>query len=111
MRRLVLPALLAAALLPGAACSAGAGATAPRRHVVEMTRFAFEPAALEVAPGDTVVWINRDAVPHTATSAEGGWDTGSIAPGASWVGVLPEGVEAEYVCTFHPTMKGQITAG
>ncbi len=92
-----------------AACSGGAGGTAARRHVVEMSGFGFEPAVLEIAAGDTVVWINRDAVPHTATAADSAWDTGSIAPGASWVGVLPEGAEGEYICTFHPVMKGQIT--
>jgi plastocyanin len=105
-----LPALVAAALVTGAACSGEAGGRAPRRHVVEISGFAYDPATLEMAAGDTVVWINRDAVPHTATSADGEWDTGSIAPGASWIGVLPEGVQGGYTCTFHPTMKGQVSS-
>lgn len=100
--------LLAAALLAAAACNGGGGEAAPQRHVVEMRAFQFDPATLTVAPGDTVVWINRDAVPHTATSEDGAWDSGSIAAGGSWSRVV-EGAGAEaYLCTFHPTMRGVI---
>lgn len=100
---------LAAALLAAAACNGAAGETRPQRHEVEISAFAFVPDTLTVAPGDTVVWINRDAVPHTATSEEGGWDSGSIAAGGSWGWVAPASAgQAGYVCTFHPTMTGVV---
>ncbi len=44
----------------------------------------FQPDRLTVAAGDTVVWINKDPFPHTATSTSGAFDSGSIAPDKSW---------------------------
>ncbi len=67
--------------------------------------FAYEPARLAVAPGDTVVWVNQDVVPHTATAANRTWDTGSIGPDSSASAVLePQGI-GPYGCTFHPQMR------
>jgi plastocyanin len=31
----------------------------------------YQPKHLEVRPGDTVRWVNEDAVPHTVTSGAG----------------------------------------
>ena len=44
----------------------------------------FEPEQLTVQAGDTVVWVNKDLVAHTATSQMGDFDSGLIAPGKSW---------------------------
>ena len=81
---------------------------APRRHVVEIRSFRFEPGRLAAAPGDTVVWINRDMVPHTATADDRGWDSGELASGASWSRVVPAGGLGEYLCSYHPTMTGAV---
>ena len=83
----------------------------PRRHVVEIRGMAFHPAVLTVAPGDTVVWINRDVVPHSATTAGGGgprWDTGELQQGQDGRYVPHRAGEAPYVCTLHPTMQGKL---
>ena len=78
-----------------------------RRHVVEIHDFRFEPAQLDVAPGDTVVWINRDIVPHTATRDNESWDSGMLLNEADmWSLVAPERGLHTYYCRFHPTMKG-----
>jgi plastocyanin len=102
--------LFAAALLGAAACSGGGAQPASRRHVVEIRAFEYHPESLTVAAGDTVVWVNRDAVPHTATSEEGLWDSGSIAAGNSWTRIASEAGSDAYLCTFHPTMTGRIQA-
>lgn len=99
----------AAALLSVAACAGSSAAESPQRHVVEIRAFEYHPASLTVMPGDTVVWINRDAVPHTATSEEGVWDSGSIAAGASWSFAVTEAAIGAYICDFHPTMTGTLT--
>src|SRR5574339_597817 len=57
---------------------------APRVHTVLIEGMRYQPEGLTVAPGDTVVWVNRDMVPHTATSASGRFDSNEIAPGKSW---------------------------
>jgi plastocyanin len=87
------------------------GLPAPRRHVVEIRGMAFHPAVLTIAPGDTVVWVNRDIVPHTAAAAgQRGptWDTGQLRQGEEARYVPHRTGEAPYVCTLHPTMQGKL---
>ena len=95
--------LLGIALVAVARADGGA-----RTHVVEMTRFAFQPFEVEVAPGDTVRWLNRELVPHTATARDGAWDSGAIERGASWSWVADGSGAIDYVCAYHPSMRGRI---
>ena len=82
---------------------------APTSHTVEIRGMEFHPAELTVAVGDTVVWINRDLVPHTATGAgKTKWDTGQLAQGDSGRYVARVAGTVSYVCTFHPTMRGKL---
>jgi plastocyanin len=60
-----------------------------------------------VRPGDKVVWQNKDLVPHTATAARK-FDSGEIGAGRSWSWIAPARGRYEYVCTYHPGMKGAI---
>ena len=70
---------------------------------------AFHPEVLEVRRGDTVVWINRDIVPHTATeSRKSGWDTGTLLQGKSGQYVTSHGGEDPYFCKLHPVMLGKL---
>lgn len=70
---------------------------------------AFHPAVLEVALGDTVLWVNRDVVPHTATAAgPSGWDTGTLVAGDRARIVAASRGPRPYVCTLHPTMRGTL---
>ncbi len=70
---------------------------------------AFHPEVLELRRGDTVVWINRDIVPHTATATrKGGWDTGSLLQGESGRYVPRRKGEEPYLCTLHPIMLGKL---
>lgn len=70
---------------------------------------AFHPESLEVGRGDTVVWVNRDIVPHTATSTRnGGWDTGPLPQGRSGQYVARRAGEERYFCRLHPVMLGKL---
>ena len=95
---------LSTLLLLEAVSTAGA-ADAPRVHTVLMEGMRYQPEGLTVAAGDTVVWINRDMVPHTATSASGRFDSNEIAPGKSWTHTVRSTGEFAYICTYHPLMK------
>ena len=83
-------------------------APAAQRHVVEMLDFAFKPASLTVAPGDTIVWINRDIVPHTATENHEAWDSNTLHEADSWYVVVQEMGRQSYYCRFHPAMQGSV---
>lgn len=84
------------------------GEAPPRRHVVEVRGFEYHPETLTIAAGDTVVWVNRDIVPHTATAAGGGWDSGAIESGGVRGRVFSGAGTAPYTCTYHPGMRGRI---
>lgn len=111
-------AAMAAAVVAGAwTGAAGLPArepTSPRRHppvahTVTIEGSRFQPAALDVRPGDTVVWKNADMFPHTATAKAAGFDSGAIEPGESWRLTVPQQRgDLPYVCAYHPTMTGVV---
>lgn len=80
-------------------------------HRIKIRAMAFDPPLLTVGVGDTVTWINEDFVPHTATAAKGtrpAFDSGTLAPKASWSLVVTTPGELAYLCTLHPTMKAVV---
>jgi plastocyanin len=100
------PGIVALAVAAGG----GVGCTrpAPRTHVVEISGFGFRPETLTVAAGDTVRWVNHDAVPHSATAGPDSartLDSGSIAPDGTWQLVARDG-RYEYYSVLHPIMRG-----
>ena len=81
--------------------------TSPKRHTVEIRQMKFEPAALTVKKGDTVVFVNRDIVTHDVTEASGkSWKSPALPPGKSWSRVFTK--SAGYFCSYHPVMKGNV---
>ena len=79
-----------------------------KTHTVTIEGMRFQPEVLTVSPGDTVVWVNKDLVPHTATSKEGGFDSKDIQADKSWRYTIQTTGEFAYICTFHPTMKAML---
>lgn len=109
MKKAVALAALAVSLstcfLLEAVSEARAANAAPQVHTVLIEGMRFQPEGLTVATGDTVVWINRDMVPHTATSASGRFDSNEIAPGKSWTHTVRATGEFAYICSYHPLMQ------
>jgi plastocyanin len=88
------------AVLPAAALAAG------KTHTVRIEGMKFVPERLEVAAGDTVVWTNKDLVPHTVTASGAKVESGELAPNRSWRFVAKRKGEMAYICRLHPVMKG-----
>ena len=84
-------------------------ASLPREHVVEIQAFSFHPQRTVVSPGDTIVWINRDIVPHTVTANGGTWESQTLEEGQSLKVVVQEKGSYTYFCKFHPHMTGILT--
>jgi len=80
----------------------------PQTHTVSIADMRFQPEMLTVAAGDTVVWVNNDLVPHTATSETRAFDSKTIPPDKSWRYTVRTKGDIVYVCTFHPTMKATV---
>lgn len=77
-------------------------------YTVEISNFAFSPDKLEINEGDTVTFINKDEVGHTATADNEDFDTGILAQNDSKKITFSKAGEFSYYCTPHPGMKGTI---
>ena len=99
--------MLALLAIAGGATACGSPGPAPRRLLVEMRQMGYSPTDTDIRPGDTLVWINRDIVPHTATADDRSWSTGQLARGDSARRIVT-GQEAGYFCELHPAMKGRL---
>jgi plastocyanin len=104
-RLLVAAAVLAICVAPGAAQRA----PKPVVHRIVIDATSFSETSLTIRTGDTVEWLNRDVIPHTATAAgKGGFDSGVIAAGQSWRHTFNKAGRLPYECSFHPTMKATL---
>lgn len=74
----------------------------PQRHIVHIQGFAFRPPHLTVAPGDTVVWVNGDFVPHFVSIADGRWQSPVLVEGQFWELVVDEAGKFQYLWCFTP---------
>jgi plastocyanin len=75
---------------------------------IVMQNLAYANTRVEISRGTTVIWENRDAVPHTSTADDGRWDSGLIEGGRSWSRTFGETGTFNYHCTPHPFMKATI---
>lgn len=91
-----------AAASASAAPSAGAGTTA------SIIDFGFQPASLTVKAGTTVTWKNTGAVAHTVTADDASFDSGHVAPGASFQHTFATAGTYAFHCAIHRSMTGTI---
>ncbi len=75
---------------------------------VDIKGFAFQPATLTVPPDTVVTWTNQDNTPHTVTSIDGKFDSGSLNKGQEFSFNFTEPGVYDYHCKIHPSMRGQI---
>lgn len=73
---------------------------------VTIENLVFSPAEIKAKVGDTIAWINKDIVAHTAT-VRGGFDVMFEANKSASLVLKKAGI-VEYYCRFHPNMKGRI---
>jgi plastocyanin len=81
---------------------------APTSVEVEMSDFAFVPDTITIPVGTSVTWTNQDPSTHTVTSETGLFDSGILAPNASFSHSFTERGTFSYYCTIHPYMKGKV---
>ena len=77
---------------------------------VVIDNFKFDPRELTVAVGAKVTWLNRDDVPHTATSTARpkAFDSKTLDTDQKFSHVFNTAGTYEYFCAVHPHMKGKI---
>jgi plastocyanin len=97
------PMAMAPAATPAADPSA-----APNQVTID--NFAFNPRTLTVPVGTKVTWINRDDVPHTATSSVKPrvFDSKALDTDDKFSFVFTAPGTYPYFCAVHPHMTGEI---
>jgi plastocyanin len=113
--------VVVAMVMACAACSSGGDATTTTGATsstaaaagpveVSIADFAYAPALATVGVGGTVTWTNDDSgLPHTATSADGGWNSETLQPGESFSFTFETAGTFDYTCNIHPSMSGTVT--
>jgi len=111
------PAMTRRELLIGAAALAipplangSAAAAGPRRHRIEILNMRFGTVPADIRAGDTIVWVNRDIVPHTATARNRSFDV-VVPSGGSATTVARQAGTIFFYCRYHPTMQGSLVVG
>src|SRR5262249_6457772 len=74
-----------------------------------LTTTAFNPNPITVSTGATVTWMNNDNISHTSTANGGSWDSGTLAPGATFSKTFTSTGTFSYHCAIHPNMVGTVT--
>jgi len=97
-------------ILPQAAAPVPAPATSSpsSQERVYISGFSFQPASLTVKVGTTVVWTNQDQVTHTITANDGSFDSGTLAPNATYSHAFNQAGSFSYHCNIHPSMQATI---
>ena len=99
--RLTLIAASGAALLLSPPPAAAAART--YTVVIEKMKFGALPAGLR--KGDTILWVNRDFLRHTATAVDHSFDV-DLPAGAKAKTLLRKSGAIPFSCRFHPGMRG-----
>ena len=92
--------ILALALVVAATVSAAA-----TEYTVVIDKMKFGPLPAGLRKGDTIVWVNRDFLRHTATAADHSVDV-DLPAGAKGSTVLKRSGSIPFTCRFHPGMRG-----
>ena len=84
--------------------------TRPAKQQVTIDSFAFDPPVLTVTAGTKVTWLNRDDVPHTATSSDSPpkFNSKAIDTDEKFSRVFTEPGTYPYFCAVHPKMTATI---
>jgi plastocyanin len=97
-------------LLATAALLFGAIAVPAHAATIQITidNLVFAPAEVSAKVGDTIEWINKDVLAHTATARNGDFDV-TTPPKKTVTSVLKKAGSVEYYCRYHPNMKAVLT--
>jgi len=98
-------ALCTAFVMP--ATSATADSPAP---IVDLniTKFAFAPKEITVAPGTKIIWTNHDETPHTVTSNDKSFASKGLDTDDKFEHTFVSEGDFSYICTVHPYMTGVV---
>ena len=75
---------------------------------IEITKFAFAPKEITVAPGTKVIWTNRDETPHTVAASDKSFSSKGLDTNDKFEHTFANEGDFDYICTVHPFMTGVV---
>lgn len=102
--------VVAAAGLWSGAAIAGAAET-PQSVTVRILDDGLEPAAVQIEPGATVVWVNRASGPRSIVASDSSFDSGELAKGEQFQFAFTEARSVSYAVAQAPSVTGTIVVG
>jgi plastocyanin len=81
--------------------------TPPQKYTVVMANMSYGKLPGSVKVGDTITWINRDTVPHTATARDKSFDV-RVGQGQTVSMVVKKAGSVAFYCIYHPAMRGTL---
>lgn len=78
---------------------------------MDIQNFAFQNSSITIHPGDTIIWTNKDTVPHTVTSTDGTGelDSPQLSTNEDYSHIFNTVGTFFYHCSIHPSMTGTVT--
>lgn len=85
----------------------------PATVVVNIAKMKYDTPEVRIKPGDTVVWINQEAMPHNiafkkGVVAEGDFKGEMLKKDQAYAITFNEAGSYEYHCTPHPFMRATV---
>lgn len=74
---------------------------------IVIDKLVYAPAEVSAKVGDTVEWVNKDVLAHTATAKNGDWNV-MISPNKTATLLLKKAGSVDYYCKFHPNMTAKL---
>jgi plastocyanin len=99
--------LLIFALAAAIAVPANAQPPAPQKYTVVIANMSFGKLPGAVKVGDTIVWVNRDTVPHSVTARDKSFDV-RVSQGQSVSMEVKKPGNIVFYCIYHPAMRGTL---
>ena len=95
---------------PAAPYESAEGSDAKPTPTVTIDAFQFQPEELRIKRWQSVIFVNKDAVPHTVTPGKNAHfvATGIIKGGEQRTVLFESAGIQDYSCDFHPSMKGRV---
>ena len=75
---------------------------------VDIDNFAFTPKELTVKAGTTIVFRNRDDIPHSVVGSKGEFHSKALDTDDSFSFTFAKAGTYGYSCGLHPQMQGKI---
>ncbi len=107
MRTTLVSLLTFAVMVLGTTPSVSAQADA----TINMTRDAFDQTEVHISAGQTVAWNNPNDLVHTVTADDSSFDSGDVAPRASYSRTFDTPGTYAYYCQYHGDVGGVGMAG